>query len=53
MTDIIKQAELAIMEGYMLEATNLKFPKSEFIEEFKTLPKANHVDSDYLALKWK
>ena len=53
MHDIVREAELAVMDGYLAEG--IKIPHNEIEEEFlsykKKLPKANHVDQDYLAIK--
>ena len=53
MHDIVREAELAVMDGYLTEG--IKTPhnetEKEFLSDIKKLPKVNHVDQDYLALK--
>lgn len=53
MHDIVREAELAVMEGYLMEGIKPSARKAanEILNDFKKLPKANHVDRDYLALR--
>ncbi|WP_405343544.1 hypothetical protein [Fibrobacter sp.] len=53
MHDIVREAELAVMEGYLMEGIKPSVRKAanEILNDFKKFPKANHVDRDYLALR--
>lgn len=53
MFDIIKEAEWAIMQGYAIEATKSPPNKAtmDMINDLNKLPKTNHIDFDFLALR--
>lgn len=53
MFDIIKEAERAIMQGYVIEATKSPPNKAtmDMIIDLNKLPKTNHIDFDFLALR--
>lgn len=53
MFDIIKEAEWAIMQGYVIEATKSPPNKTtmDMINDLNKLPKTNHIDFDFLALR--
>lgn len=53
MFDIIKEAEWAITQGYVIEA--IKSPPNkattDMINDLNKLPKTNRIDFDFLALR--
>ena len=50
MIDVVKEAEYVIMQQYAIEAGIISKDR-KYIEDLKKLPKANLIDSDYIALK--
>lgn len=51
--DILVKAERAIMQGYAIEATKSPPDKAtmDMIIDLNKLPKTNHIDFDFLALR--
>lgn len=54
MFDIVKKAEKVIFHAFLIESINFSHMRNhKYIDELKKLPKGNHVDNDFLALKPK
>ena len=54
MFDIVKEAEQVIFHAFLIESINFSHMRNhKYIDELKKLPKGNHVDNDFLALKPK
>ena len=50
MIDVVKEAEYIIKQQFAMQAGIISNDR-KYIEQLKKLPKANHIDSDYIALK--